>query len=215
MESFLSAIGSKNKVEKPSGDIIQEMKPVDPFLEYLKKNPTLTKDEDQDVGRMKKMIDSHWAYVGGALSVGQDTDQIFTFEQVMKIREHDYRTAAEHFYGHGMEDAKNGFNKQPVQKKTFEEIEELVVKWADEKGIFACSDRKSRFEKVEEEIDELGEALSLGSMTEIIDEAGDVFVTLINLLHPIGLKPEQCLAVAYEKIKNRTGKMVGGKFVKD
>jgi len=31
----------------------------------------------------------------------------------------------------------------------------------------------------------------------------------------MGLDPTHCLNVAYDEIKDRTGKMVGGKFIKD
>jgi NTP pyrophosphatase (non-canonical NTP hydrolase) len=46
-------------------------------------------------------------------------------------------------------------------------------------------------------------------------EAGDLIVTLINFLHPLGLNLETCLAAAYKKISKRTGKMVNGTFVRD
>jgi len=58
--------------------------------------------------RIKKLVDAHWSYMKKALTTGQDPSQIFTWEQVMQMREFDYTSAAIHFYGHGFEDAKNG-----------------------------------------------------------------------------------------------------------
>ena len=44
---------------------------------------------------------------------------------------------------------------------------------------------------------------------------GDIIVVLINIATRNNLTLEQCLEVAYNDIKHRTGKMVGGVFVKD
>ena len=45
-------------------------------------------------------------------------------------------------------------------------------------------------------------------------EMGDIFVTLIVLYKQIGIEPIKCLDMAYEKIKDRTGKTIDGVFVK-
>ena len=44
---------------------------------------------------------------------------------------------------------------------------------------------------------------------------GDIFVTLIILCNQIGIEPTRCLDMAYEKIKDRTGKTINGVFVKE
>ena len=46
-------------------------------------------------------------------------------------------------------------------------------------------------------------------------EMGDIFVTLIVLCRQIGIEPIRCLDMAYEKIKDRTGKTIDGVFVKE
>lgn len=46
-------------------------------------------------------------------------------------------------------------------------------------------------------------------------EMGDILVTLIILSKQLDLNPEECLQVAYEKIKNRKGKTINGTFIKD
>lgn len=46
-------------------------------------------------------------------------------------------------------------------------------------------------------------------------EMGDIFVTLIILCKQLQMDPEKCLELAYEKIKDRKGKTIGGTFVKE
>jgi NTP pyrophosphatase (non-canonical NTP hydrolase) len=97
-------------------------------------------------------------------------------------------------------------------------LEKQVLEWAYDRGIFAESTEKTRFAKFMEEIQELIDELwPVGrkqDLEKIKMEAGDVLVTLINLLHPYNLDLKTCLAAAYEKIKDRDGKMIGGTFVK-
>ena len=47
------------------------------------------------------------------------------------------------------------------------------------------------------------------------DGIGDMLVTIILLAEMVGLNSVNCLADAYEEIKNRKGKMVNGFFVKE
>ena len=51
--------------------------------------------------------------------------------------------------------------------------------------------------------------------TEVIDAIGDIQVTLILQCKLWGIDYDKCLEEAYKVIKNRTGKMVNGTFVKD
>lgn len=115
--------------------------------------------------------------------------------------------------------------------KTFKELETLVIQWGEEKGIIGNATPLDQFKKTKEETNELHEALiaqDLGTEKfyndkgayvdteeEIKDAIGDITVTLILQCRLQGLKLEDCLNSAYEVIKNRTGKMVGGQFVKD
>ena len=50
---------------------------------------------------------------------------------------------------------------------------------------------------------------------EIIDGIGDCVVVLTNLAELIDTPIEDCIAAAYEEIRNRKGKMVNGTFKKD
>ena len=102
---------------------------------------------------------------------------------------------------------------------SIEETEQQVLRWAYDRGIFAESTEVTRWEKFLEEVEELVDAIDPCHGDQDIDEikleAGDVLVTMINVLHPYGLDLETCLWAAYEKISKRTGKMVDGMFVKD
>ena len=58
------------------------------------------------------------------------------------------------------------------------------------------------------------EVLSSVSKNLMKDEMGDIFVTLIILCNQIGIGPQECLELAYEKIKDRQGKTINGWFIK-
>ena len=64
-----------------------------------------TKSLSEKEIRIRSLVDAHWRYVSQVLTTGQDKSQTFSFDQVMAIREHDYRSAMIHGYGHGVEDA--------------------------------------------------------------------------------------------------------------
>lgn len=95
-------------------------------------------------------------------------------------------------------------------------MDELVLnveEWAKAKGLDKAESSK-QFLKVVEELGEVASALVRGQAEELKDGIGDVIVTLIILAQQQGLTVEECLAFAYDEIKNRTGKMVDGIFVK-
>jgi len=99
---------------------------------------------------------------------------------------------------------------------SIEGLEEKVIKWAYDRGIFAESTESSRWSKFFEEVEEFTDVVwcEHPSPDGVLNVNGDVLVTLINLLHPYGLDLETCLAAAYDKIKDRAGRMVNGTYVK-
>lgn len=94
-----------------------------------------------------------------------------------------------------------------------EELEGLVIKWAEKRDIFKTSDPKTMCLKTVSEIGELADNIAKGK--DVRDDIGDVLVTLIVLSRMCGTTPRECLAIAYNEIKDRTGTMVNGTFVKD
>lgn len=108
--------------------------------------------------------------------------------------------------------------------KNFEELQTSVSLWAHEKGIIKLTQEQTeaQLRKVDEELAEYKEALATyyGSPTSdhlraMALELGDLMVTIIVSSACAGLNPVYCLDLAYNKIKNRTGKVVNGQFCKD
>ena len=98
--------------------------------------------------------------------------------------------------------------------KTFEELQEAVLEWADERDLLEA-DPNRQFLKVVEELGELASAMAKNKPLDRIDAMGDVLVTLIILSAQLGIKPVSCLEVAYNEIADRKGKTVDGVFIKD
>ena len=98
--------------------------------------------------------------------------------------------------------------------KTFEELQEAVLEWADDRDLLEANPNR-QFLKVVEELGELASAMAKNERENEIDAMGDLFVTLIILSRQINLNPVKCLEVAYNMIADRKGKTVDGVFIKD
>ena len=90
----------------------------------------------------------------------------------------------------------------------------LIREWADQRGIYDKGDDKTQYVKLMEEAGELAQALLKQNQEEAIDAIGDMVVVLTNLAVFVGVDIEDCIASAYNEIKNRKGKMSNGTFVK-
>lgn len=99
--------------------------------------------------------------------------------------------------------------------KSFYELSLYVIKWAEERGIFNDGDPLAQLDKTQEELNETIEAVKNDDHAEIADGIGDMLVTIIIAAKMMDLDPTTCLEQAYNEIKDRTGEMVDGKFVKD
>ena len=102
----------------------------------------------------------------------------------------------------------------------YEELETKVVEWAKDRDIFENSNAIKQISKTQEELYETLSALreleqGKESILEVADGIGDMLVTIIQLAKMVDLNSVDCLADAYEEIKNRKGKMVNGLFVKE
>lgn len=96
----------------------------------------------------------------------------------------------------------------------FKTLKPLVEQWFVDRGLDK-RDGSGQLEKLQEEVDELKQAYIEVNREEEIDAVGDIIVVLIGYCLQRGLDIEECLSVAYNVIKNRTGKVVNGVFVKD
>lgn len=98
---------------------------------------------------------------------------------------------------------------------SFDKLIENVVGWAVNKDILKKENASKQLLKVLEEVGETAGALLKSKNDEVKDGIGDSFVTLIILAKQLGLEPAECLEAAWNEIKDRTGKTVGGIFVKN
>lgn len=96
----------------------------------------------------------------------------------------------------------------------FETLKSLVEQWFVDRDLDK-RDGSGQLEKLQEEVNELKQAYIEVNRDEEIDAVGDILVVLIGYCLQRGLDIEECLSVAYNVIKNRTGKVVNGVFVKD
>ena len=87
--------------------------------------------------------------------------------------------------------------------------------WAEDRGILKSENAKTQCLKTMSELGELSDAIIKQNPDDQKDAIGDVLVCLIILAHDLGFDIEDCLESAFNEIKDRKGKVVGGNFVKD
>ena len=124
----------------------------------------------------------------------------------------------------------------------FKELEIKVIKWAKDKNLLDVKTNYQQYAKFLEEGTEILDAMNklrvvedkankldvtdadqMANHKHILDEAelelkdafGDTIVTLIILAGKYKINLIDCLELAYNEIKGRTGKTVGGTFIKD
>ena len=92
---------------------------------------------------------------------------------------------------------------------------ELVLEWADKKGLLKEENHLKQTLKLTEEVGELSKAILEKNPYDTIDAIGDILVVITILAKQLNLDIEECYKAAYEEIKDRTGKTISGVFVKD
>lgn len=90
----------------------------------------------------------------------------------------------------------------------------VVQLWTEEKGLLDA-DPKAQLLKILEELGEVTQAHTRNQKAQLRMELGDLLVTVIVFAEQVGISPEEALKVAYDKIKNRRGKLVGDTWVKE
>jgi len=106
------------------------------------------------------------------------------------------------------------FTTEKVVESTSLSVYDKIRTWANDKGIYDKGDTRTQYLKLMEEVGELAEAILKENKPEIIDAIGDIVVVLTNLSRMEDLKIEDCVDSAYDIIKDRTGTMINGTFVK-
>lgn len=102
--------------------------------------------------------------------------------------------------------------------KNYEPVEshfDLIREWARDKGILEHGDMRTQSLKLAEEAGEVAAAALRNNKMNLIDGIGDCVIVLTSLAHHAGVTIENCIEAAYEEIKARQGKMVGGDFQKN
>ena len=98
----------------------------------------------------------------------------------------------------------------------YQELEQKILQWSKDRQIIPNSTPQAQFLKAVSEIGELADAVNKRDMDAIKDAVGDTLVCLINMCALLEIEVTDCLAGAYEEIKNRKGTLLpSGVFVKE
>lgn len=96
---------------------------------------------------------------------------------------------------------------------TLEQYESMIKQWHIDRNLIDGATDKDQVCKLIQEVGELSDSVCKGR--DVSDDIGDCIVVLINIAVRNGLTLEQCMAQAYNDIKDRKGRMVDGIFVKE
>lgn len=88
-----------------------------------------------------------------------------------------------------------------------------ITQWHHDRNLIDGATDKDQVCKLIQEVGELSDNVCKGK--DIRDDIGDIIVVLINIAERNGLSITECLAQAYDDIKDRKGKMVDGIFIKE
>lgn len=91
---------------------------------------------------------------------------------------------------------------------------ELINAWAKDRGLDLAS-AKLQLNKLIEEVGELASGINKDNIQVIKDSIGDAFVVLTIMCLQLNISFNECIALAYNEIKDRKGRMVNGIFVKE
>ena len=99
---------------------------------------------------------------------------------------------------------------------SYSKYEMKVIDWARARKIIPNATSQTQLLKTMSELGELADAIIKRDKAGIIDGLGDVLVTLIVVAALEDLDLTECLASAYEEIKDRKGTLLAsGVFVKE
>lgn len=99
-------------------------------------------------------------------------------------------------------------------EETLDDLVEKVREWFIDKNLHTADPNKQML-KLFEELGEVASGMARSDMNEVKDGIGDVLVVLIGLSMQLDTSVTECLEIAYNEIKGRTGKTVNGVFVKE
>lgn len=89
-----------------------------------------------------------------------------------------------------------------------------IGKWAEDRNITAEGGATS-YTQIPKLIEEVNEFRDAKTEEEAKLEFGDILVVCIQIARLRGIDMVECLDLAYQKIKDRKGRMIDGRFVKE
>lgn len=100
-----------------------------------------------------------------------------------------------------------------MEMAPIEQTIEKVIDWHYDRNLILGSTDLAQLSKLVSEVGELAD--NIGKGNDIEDDIGDIMVVLINIATRNNTTLADCLAIAYDDIKDRKGRMVDGVFVKE
>ena len=95
------------------------------------------------------------------------------------------------------------------------ELIKKVEQWAYDRNIVEGSTPTAQMLKLVEEMGELASGIAKDNRALQADSIGDCLVVLIIIAEQLDMDIDVCLAMAYDEIKNRKGRIIDGVFVKE
>ena len=110
------------------------------------------------------------------------------------------------------------FNSYPEgitieENLTTDDYVNKIVGWHHDRNLIEGSTDKDQFAKLIQEAGELSDSICKGK--DVSDDIGDMMVVLLNIAERNKLSIKDCLAKAWDDIKDRKGRMIDGIFVKE
>ena len=90
-----------------------------------------------------------------------------------------------------------------------------IKQWASDRNLILGSTPHAQMVKLVEEMGELASGIAKNKTDDVEDAIGDCVVVLTIIAAQYGMHIEDCIASAYEQIKDRKGRMVDGIFIKE
>lgn len=106
------------------------------------------------------------------------------------------------------------FHWDGLEANPLEDLIYRVGKWAEERNITAEGGATS-YTQIPKLVEEVYEFRDATTEDEAKLEFGDILVVCIQIARLRGLDMVECLDLAYNKIKTRTGRLENGVFIKD
>lgn len=101
----------------------------------------------------------------------------------------------------------------PIESLDIIDHIENIKKWHHDRNLIDGATDKDQVCKLIQEVGELSD--NVCKNRDIRDDIGDCIVVLINIAERNKVTLTECLAKAYDDIKDRKGRMIDGIFVKE